>query len=94
MIEMKFQDWKTEYQPIIYEDTGAECFDHEGDCECEFLASWCLSEIQEDEELSPALDECRVWSWLSDGSIVSGVKDERADLVITQKPYSVKMEVR
>jgi hypothetical protein len=92
MIEsMAFEQWKAEYQPRVYEDSGAECFDHEDECDCEFLYTVELTEL--DEEDANAVAENRIWTWRSDGSIVSGVESERADLLITQKSYQQEMEI-
>lgn len=91
-MRLAFEQWKADYQPKIYEDSGAQCFEHES-CHCEFLYTFELSELMEDEENAAALQENRVWSWLQDGSIVSGVTDERAELLITVKPYTEEMEV-
>ena len=91
-MRLAFEQWKADYQPRIYEDSGAECFDHE-ECECEFLYTFELCELMEDEENATALQENRVWSWLQDGSIVSGVTDERAELLVTVKPYTEETEV-
>jgi hypothetical protein len=92
---MPFEQWKAEYQPRVYEDSGAECFDHE-ECECEFLYTYDLSEIDsEDEEdedsLQLAIEQNRVWTW-HDG-IYSGIKDPRYDLLVTKKPWTEEMEI-
>lgn len=90
---MAFEEWKAEFSPIIYEDSGAECFDHEEECECEFLYTFELAELGENEGFAEAIAENRVWSWLGDGSIVSGIHG-KADLLVTAKAYTEKTEVR
>ena len=88
---MDFQTWKAEYQPRIYEDTGAECYDHET-CDCEFLYTFDASDPYEAEELALAIDERRAWTWHSDGRICSGTLC-RGDYLITEKPYEYDMEI-
>lgn len=92
---MDFDTWKAEFVPVIYEDTGAECYDHET-CECEFLYTFSLEELQENEEHATALHESRVWTWNHiDGSITSGLTpDPKADLLVTAKPYTERMIIK
>lgn len=85
-MKIEFDTWKAEYQPRVYEDSGAECFDHE-ECECEFLYTFELQELEQDEEESSAITENRVWSWLTNGDIVSGIVIPN-DLLVTQRPWT------
>ena len=85
-MKIEFDTWKAEYEPRIYEDSGAECFDHE-ECECEFLYTFELQELEQDEEDSSAIAENRVWSWLTNGDIVSGIVIPN-DLLVTKKPWT------
>lgn len=89
---MAFAEWKAEFAPVIYEDSGAECYEHEEECQCEFLYTFEFSELQENEEHAPAISENRVWTWLPD-SIVSGIT-EGGELLVTAKPYTERIEVR
>ncbi len=97
---MDFATWKAEYQPRIYEDTGAHCYDHEEEnyanpenwCDCEYLYTFDPSDEGEGQELELAHVEYRVWSWLGDGTIVSGMH-EKADYLITEKPCYEDMKV-
>jgi len=82
-----FETWKAEFKPRIYQDSGAECYDHEV-CSCEFLYTVELSELADDDDDRNAEAEQRLWSWQANGLIVSGVTDLRADLLITEKPWS------
>ena len=84
-MEIPFDDWKEQYKPRIYEDSGAECYDHD-ECDCEFLYTVELSEL-EDEDAN-AVEEKRIWSWGVGGEIVSGVVNPRWDLLITEIPYA------
>ena len=83
-MEVPFEDWKEQYKPRIYEDTGAECFDHDV-CDCEFLYTVQLDEL-EDEDAN-AIEENRIWTWEVGGGIVSGVRKPGWDFLITEKPY-------
>ncbi len=97
---MDFATWKAEYQPRIYEDTGAHCYDHEEEnyadpenwCSCEFLYTFDSSDPGEAEELAQAINERRAWTWLGDGTIVSGTM-AHGDYLITEKPYDDYIEV-
>ena len=89
-MNIDFETWKAEYEPQIYEDSGAECYDHD-ECECEFLYTYEPSEILDDEELAPLVKQHRVWTWRSDGSIVNGIAG--SDLLVTAKPWTEEMEV-
>jgi hypothetical protein len=82
-----FDTWKAEYEPRVYQDSGAWCYDHNGDCDCEFLYTVELSELTEEEEDFNAEEEQRLWTWHEDGTIVSGIHDKRAALLITKKPW-------
>jgi hypothetical protein len=93
MLELNFDTWKAEYEPKIYEDSGAECYDHE-ECECEFLYTYDLAELDFYDELAPAIIENRVWTWHGDGRIVSGIDNPRADILVTAKPYEQETIVR
>jgi hypothetical protein len=90
--------WKAEYEPRVYEDSGAYCFDHENECDCEFLYTYTLPELSdedyadEDWREDVAIQEKRIWTWDNVG-IRSGVDNERSELLITKKPYTEKMEV-
>ena len=89
-----FDEWKAEYEPRVYLDM--ECDDHE-ECDCEFLYTHDLSEIDSDEyededSLRRAIDENRVWTWDNIG-IRSGVDNQRSELLVTKKPWTEKMEV-
>lgn len=91
---MAFDEWKAEFVPVIYEDSGAECYDHEEKCQCEFLYTFSLEELQEDETHASALNESRVWTWHHlDGTITSGATMGE-DLLVTAKPFTQRMEVR
>lgn len=87
MTNLDFETWKSEYQPRVYEDSGAECFDHD-ECECEFLYTWTADELQEedDEEWANAIDQNRVWTW--EDRIYSGITNPRGDLIVTRKPWT------
>lgn len=92
MISLKFANWKAEYQPRVYEDSGAECYDHE-ECECEFLYTYDMSEIdyeeyEDEDSLRRAIDENRVWTWGPSGGIYSGVTNPKGDLLVTRKPWA------
>lgn len=97
---MNFEAWKAEYQPRIYEDTGAWCYDHEEEnkanpenwCSCEFLYTFDPDDEDEGAELALAIDERRAWTWHSDGRICSGTMC-RGDYLITEKPYDRDIEV-
>jgi hypothetical protein len=108
MIQIDFDTWKAEYEPRVYEDSGAYCFDHEDQCDCEFLYTYQMGELQyyldtaeDDKELGGedardnlaiAISENRVWSWLDD-RIVIGVVSQRSDLLVTTKPWTENVEV-
>ena len=103
MLELDFATWKAEYEPVIYEDTGAWCEEHEEQnksmnptdwCDCEFLYTYELAEMEHHEGLAEAISERRVWTWNSDGTISSGIADERADLLITAKAYEQDMIIK
>ncbi len=97
---MKFEEWKKEFVPRIYEDTGAWCYDHEEEnksnpaewCGCEYLYTFDPNDEGEGEELEIANGEYRVWSWLGDGRILSGMHPN-ADFLITEKPCYEDLEV-
>lgn len=93
MLELDFATWKAKYEPVIYEDSGAECYDHE-ECDCEFLYTYELAEMEHHEGLAEAISERRVWTWNSDGTISSGIADERADLLITARAYEDDMIIK
>ncbi len=84
-MRIKFETWKTEYVPRIYVDSGAECYEHDV-CECEFLYTVDLDEL--DEEDINAVAENRIWTWQIGGAIVSGVQSPGWDFLITEKPYT------
>lgn len=88
MKTLDFDTWKAEYQPRVYEDTGAECDEHGWSCECEFLYTVTPTELADDDEDLAAGAECRLWTWRNDGTIVSGVESSNADVLITAKPYT------
>jgi hypothetical protein len=104
--QIDFDTWKAEYEPRVYEDSGAYCFDHEEQnlsdpenwCDCEFLYTYTLPELTdenwEDEDWmeTKAIQEKRIWTWDNEG-IRSGVTNERSELLITKKPWAEKMEV-
>ena len=106
MKQIEFDAWKAEYEPRVYEDSGAWCDEHEDAnledpenwCECEFLHTYTLPELSdedyEDEDWreNSAIQENRVWTWDNVG-IRSGVDNERSELLITKKPWTEKMEV-
>jgi hypothetical protein len=82
-----FNSWKAEYQPRIYEDSGAECFDHE-ECDCEFLYTFEDSEVEEE-----GIERNKVWTWRSDGSIRAGTWGP--ELLVTEKPWTnINTEVK
>lgn len=96
-MKLTSEQWKAEYRPHVYEDSGAECFDHEDECECEFLRTDDLSEIDyfdyEDElSLRRAIDENRVWTWDNEG-IWPGIHGDRPELIITEKPWATRVRV-
>ncbi len=99
-MRMQFEEWKKEFSPRIYEDTGAWCYDHEEEnlanpanwCGCEFLYTFDYMEEEERKEIEIALPENRVWTWLGDGRIVSGMVSS-GDYLITEKPYFQEIEV-
>ena len=94
MKQIKFDTWKAEYKPRIYEDSGAECFDHD-ECDCEFLYTFDLTERDgySDEEVIKAFCESRIWTWFPDGTIRSGCWNYKADVLITERAYHGPMEV-
>jgi hypothetical protein len=79
-----FNTWKAEYQPRIYEDSGAECYDHE-ECDCEFLYTFEHHEVEELKE-EEGIKYNQVWTWRSDGSITAGVCGP--ELLITEKRWT------
>lgn len=104
-LEIPFDTWKAEFVPVIYEDTGAYCHEHESEnladpanwCNCEFLRTFELQDLApggyDAEEYGDALTGNRVWTWHNDGRITSGVDNPRAELLITQKPYTTETEI-
>ena len=99
---IKFDDWKAEYEPRYYEDSGAECFDHDK-CDCVFLLTYGLEELADEDEdflesypelaLSVAIKENRVWSWGNDGGIRSGITTPRSELLVTKRAWTEVTEV-
>lgn len=89
---MNFEQWKAEFEPVIYEDSGAECYDHET-CDCEFLYTFDPVELLQNEEHASAMFERRVWTWKENGTIISGLVCERSPLLVTKKPYTEEMEI-
>ena len=101
-----FDTWKAEYEPRVYEDSGAWCDEHadenvanpENWCDCEFLYTYTLPELADEDYVDEvwredvAIQENRVWTWDNVG-IRSGVDNERSELLVTKKPYTEKMEV-
>lgn len=85
-MRIKFEDWKAEYVPRIYVDSGAECDEHGWGCACEFL--YTIDPYELDEEDINAGLERRLWTWRNDGTIVSGVTNWKADILITERPYT------
>lgn len=92
-MQMKFDDWKKEYSPEIQID-NSECEEHDNGCECEFLYSFELTEILNDEELTEALYANKVWTWRENGEIVSGIESAKASLLVTEKPYTQQITVK
>lgn len=100
LVTMSFEQWKAEYKPRVYEDSGAECYDHQEQnhadpanwCDCEFLYTFEFGDVIEDEELIPLLKKHCVWTWHEDGTIVNGVAGKI--LLVTEKPWTEEMEVR
>lgn len=92
---MRFEDWKQKFEPRIYESSREMCEEQhaDDDCVCEYLYSFELSELEQDEDEAPALRENRVWTWRSDGTIVTGIDSDRADLLVTKRAYSEPMIV-
>lgn len=91
---MNFETWKTEYEPRIYVDSGAECFEHD-ECDCEFLYTYDMTEIDDEEDedsLALAIKENRVWTWDNKG-IRSGITNSTADLLVTKKAWTTEMEI-
>lgn len=90
MITITFAEWKAEYQPRVYEDSGAECFDHE-ECECEFLYTFEFEELEElQEEEGYKLNQ--IWTWGRD-AIKPGIG--AGELLVTEKPWAnINMEVK
>ena len=96
MLKLYFEDWKEEYKPRLYIETGDLCEDeaHKDACDCEFLYTVNLDELADDEDDCNAEAEKRLWTWTNDGRIFSGVIElAGADLLITEKPYSQDIEV-
>ena len=90
MSTIDFDTWKAEYKPRVYEDSGAECFDHD-ECDCEFLYTFELDELQElQEEEGYKLNQ--IWTWTSD-AIKAGIG--AGELLVTEKPWTdINMEVK
>jgi hypothetical protein len=90
MSTIPFDTWKAEYKPRVYEDSGAECFDHD-ECDCEFLYTFELDELQElQEEEGYKLNQ--IWTWTSD-AIKAGIG--AGELLVTEKPWTdINMEVK
>lgn len=85
-----FEQWKAEYQPRVYEDSGAECFDHE-ECDCEFLYTFELDELQGLQE-EEGYKLSQIWTWTSDG-IKAGIS--AGELLVTEKPWTnINTEVK
>ncbi len=92
---IEFDAWKAEFVPRIYEDSGAECDEHGWECECEFLYPFEYSELNESEEGEDsfnAVAENRVWTWLNDGRILSGIH-ENYNLLVTKQPWTGPTEI-
>lgn len=100
-----FSEWKSNYVPKVYEDTGAWCDEHseantanpENWCECEFLYTLELGDLVDEEDewnLHLAIEEKRIWTWDNRG-IRSGVDftEPWADLLVTLKPWEEPLEV-
>jgi hypothetical protein len=106
LMKIQFDTWKAEFKPRVYEDTGAWCDGHEDAnradmanwCECEFLYTTDLTELEDDEEIDPehslslAIKENRVWTWDNAG-IRSGVTTDRSELITTAKAWTEQTEV-
>jgi hypothetical protein len=91
MLKLYFEDWKAEYKPRLYIETGDLCEDesHKDACDCEFLYTVTLEDLADDEDDCNADAENRLWTWTNDGLIVSGIVDlPGADLLITEKPWT------
>jgi hypothetical protein len=89
---LDFDTWKAEYEPRIYEDSGAECDEHGWECGCEFLYTVSLDEL--DDEDANAVAENRIWTWMIGGDIVSGIQKPGWDFLITKKPYNEEIVVK
>lgn len=89
-MELKFDAWKAQFNPRIYQDSGAECFEHDV-CSCEFLYTVDLDDL--DEEDANAVAENRIWTWQVGGGIVSGVQSPGWDFLITEHPYTEETTV-
>lgn len=85
-MEIKFDAWKAQFNPRIYQDSGAECDEHGWECECEFLYTVTLDELVDED--ANALAENRIWTWQVGGAIVSGVQSPGWDYLITEHPYT------
>lgn len=92
-MEIKFDDWKKEYSPVMQMD-NIECEEHDYGCECEFLYPFEKWEILDDEENTTALYEARVWTWLPNNEIVSGWYDNAEYYLITEKPWQQQITVK
>lgn len=107
-IEMPFHKWKKKFAPVIYEDAGVYCDEHDNDndgpnaCGCEYLRTWFLEELlpggDDAEEYGDALRDCRVWTWQKDGRITSGVDPlaspaDSTSYLITKRPWQTDTEV-
>ncbi len=77
---MNIETWKSTYEPRYYEDSGAECFDHD-ECECRFLHTYFPDEIEDED-----VEYDQIWTWHEDGTITPGMTGE--DLLITEKPWT------
>lgn len=85
-----FEQWKAEYQPRIYQDSGAECFDHD-ECDCEFLYTFDHDELQELME-EEGYKYNQVWTWTSQ-NIVAGIAS--GELLVTERPWTdINTEVK
>jgi hypothetical protein len=90
MKAVDFDTWKAEYIPRIYDQSADMCEedDHTDFCDCEYLYTVTLEDLADDEDDANAEAEQRLWTWREDGTIVSGIENRRADLLITEKPWS------
>jgi hypothetical protein len=93
MRTIEFDAWKAEYEPRIYDQSADMCEDDHEVCDCEFLYTVNLDELADDEDDANAVAEQRLWTWREDGTIVSGIENRKADLLITEKPWSEPTEI-